>query len=129
MTDIGRYLDYVDETYELIVKHLVEKKLPITDERIRLYFNSIIRPFYFWSQEENQGPDVTGDVNKGSGPRHPEPPRPIGRMVTPSQLLFLKDLRDSLKKDAKDEFLQHLSFQDASKLITEWKAEKKGAKP
>ena len=42
MSDISRYLDYVDETYEVIVKHLVEKKLPPTDERIRLYFGVLV---------------------------------------------------------------------------------------
>ena len=128
MNEIGRYLDYVDETYELIVKHLVEKKLPVTDERIRLYFTAVIRPYYFWAQEEDRKPMAsekdtkTVDVSRTAGePEKTGPPRAPARKITPAQLSLLKDLRKKLNKESSDEYLQGLSIDQASVLIDEWK--------
>lgn len=131
MNNLNRYLDYVDETYELIVKHLVERKLPVTDERIRLYFNSIIRPYYFWAQEENQKPRVFEQDGRkivdmsGKAGELETPPRAPAKMITPAQLQLLRNLSKRLKKDVSDEYLQRLSVDEASKLIDQWK----GVKP
>ena len=128
MNDISRYLDYVDETYEVIVKHLVEKKLPPTDERIRLYFTAIIRPYYFWAQEEDQKPVASEkdtkivDASRTAGePEKTGSPRAPARKITPAQLSLLKDLRKKLNKESSDEYLQGLSIDQASMLIDEWK--------
>ena len=113
MSDISRYLDYVDETYEVIVKHLVEKKLPPTDERIRLYFGVLVRPYYFWTQESQEA--------KGSD----APPKRPERKITGGQLEFLRDLKKKLKKDSvADDYLSSLTFDEASELIGRWKREK-----
>ena len=128
MSDISRYLDYVDETYEVIVKHLVEKKLPPTDERIRLYFTAIIRPYYFWAQEEDRKPVASEkdtkivDVSRTAGePEKTGSSSAPARKITPAQLSLLKDLRKKLKKESSDEYLQGLSIDEASMLIDEWK--------
>ena len=128
MSDISRYLDYVDETYEVIVKHLVEKKLPPTDERIRLYFTAIIRPYYFWAQEEDRKPVASEKDTKIAdasrtvgGPEKTVLPRAPARKITPAQLSLLKDLRKRLNKEAPDAYLQGLSIDQASMLIDEWK--------
>ena len=128
MSDISRYLDYVDETYEVIVKHLVEKKLPPTDERIRLYFTAVIRPYYFWAQEEGRKPVAsekdtkTVDVSRTAGePEKTGSPSAPARKITPAQLSLLKDLRKKLNKESSDEYLQGLSIDQASVLIDEWK--------
>ena len=129
MNNLDRYFGYIDETYELIVKHLVERKLPVTDERIRLYFNSIIRPYYFWAQEENQKPRVFEQDGRkivdmsGKAGELETPPRAPAKMITSGQLAYLKDLRRRLKKKATDEYLQGLSFAQASALIDDWKGE------
>ena len=126
--DIERYLEYVDRTYDVIVKHLVERKLPLTDERIRLYFTAIIRPYYFWAQEEDRKPMAsekdtkTVDVSRTAGePEKTGPPRAPARKITPAQLSLLKDLRKKLNKESSDEYLQGLSIDQASVLIDEWK--------
>ena len=126
--DIERYLEYVDRTYDVIVKHLVERKLPLTDERIRLYFTAIIRPYYFWSQQEDRKPEASEkdtkivDVSRTAGePEKTGPPRAPARKITPAQLSLLKDLRKKLKKESSDEYLQGLSIDQASMLIDEWK--------
>ena len=125
MNEIGRYLDYVDETYELIVKHLVEKKLPVTDERIRLYFNSVIRPYYFWAQgaDQQDGRRIIDMSGKAGELEATNPSRAPAKMITSGQLAYLKDLRRRMKKKATDEYLQGLSFAQASTLIDEWKGE------
>jgi hypothetical protein len=126
--DIERYLEYVDRTYDGIVKHLVERKLPLTDERIRLYFTAIIRPYYFWAQEEDRKPEASEkdtkavDASRTVGePEKTGSPSAPARKITPAQLSLLKDLRKKLNKKSSDEYLQGLSIDQASMLIDEWK--------
>ena len=111
MSDISRYLDYVDETYEVIVKHLVERKLPPTDERIRLYFTAIIRPYYFWIQEVKLPEE-----------KHPaEETKP----ATQKQIEYLQTFRSWGKHSKTDEELRTMSSYEASVLIEACKGGKK----
>ena len=101
--DIERYLEYVDRTYDVIVKHLVERKLPLTDERIRLYFGVLVRPYYFWTQEV----------------KLPEEKQPAEetKPATKKQIEYLQKLRDWKKHDKTDEELRKMSSYEASVLI------------
>ena len=103
MSDIDRYLGYLDATYEAIVKHLVERKLPPTDERIRLYFSAIVRPYYFWSQEENP----TGEMQSAKE----------AKPITEKQIEYLQKLRSWKKHNKTDEELRRMSSYEASVLI------------
>ena len=111
MSDISRYLDYVDETYEVIVRHLVEKKLPPTDERIRLYFGVLVRPYYFWTQEVKLPEE-----------KHPaEETKP----ATQKQIEYLQTFRSWGKHNKTDEELRKMSSYEAPVLIEACKGGKK----
>jgi hypothetical protein len=103
MTDLDRYLDYLDATYDVIVKHLAEKRLPVTDERIRLYFTALVRPYYFWAQEEKPLPEE----------KQPKEAKPI----TEKQIEYLQKLRSWKKHNKTDEELRKMSSYEASVLI------------
>ena len=97
MNEIEHYLEYLDSTYDLIVKHLAERKLPLDNERIRLYFGVLVRPYFFWSQEEKPQEEV--------------------KPATRRQIEYLQTLRKWGKHQKTDEELNRMSSQEASTLI------------
>ncbi len=111
MSDIGPYLDYLDSMYDVVVKHLLEKKLPATDERIRLYFGVLVRPYYFWSQEVKLPEE-----------KHPAEET---KLATEKQIEYLQKFRSWGKHNKTDEELRKMSSNEASLLIEACKREKK----
>ena len=111
MSDIDHYLNYLDETYEAVVKHLLERKLPPTVERIQLYFGVLVRPYYFWSQET----------------KLPEEKHPAEEMkpATQKQMEYLQTLRNWGRHSKTDEELRKMSSYEASLLIEACKGVKK----
>ena len=98
MTDnIDRYLEYLDSMYDRIVTHLVGKSLPLDDERVRLYFGELVRPYYFWAQEEKPQEEV--------------------KPATRKQIEYLQTLRKWGKHQKTDDELNRMSSQEASALI------------
>lgn len=54
MGELEEYLNYLDQIWSGLVKHFSDKSVPLTETRVKCYFELTARPFYYWKEEGKQ---------------------------------------------------------------------------
>lgn len=123
MNDLEPYMKYLDSIYNAVTKHLQSRdpNYEIDEHQVDLYFGAIVRPMYYWTQENgSQSTEKRQeDRNAGNGSQEKKTDS-----ITIPQFELLKKWGQWKKHFMTDEELKKLSKREASGMIEELKGGK-----